>query len=210
MKTNFFEKNKDIPEHSRMESQTRYARKWDHYLKFYDMIWGEFDKPPRLCEVGVDQGDSIKMFAPFCELVIGIDHKPKMCKFPDNVEYLQSCQSDDQKILNYLRPYIPLDIVIDDASHFYDLTRKTFLNLFPMLKPNGKYIIEDWGAWSQTAGVFHQQQATLDRPNAMLPFAKELVEELAIWGRTTSRRFGESRFAKIEYYENILVIHKKK
>jgi len=38
----------------------------------------------------------------------------------------------------------PLDLVIDDASHEYDLTMRSFNALFPLLRPGGHYIIEDW------------------------------------------------------------------
>lgn len=41
----------------------------------------------------------------------------------------------------------PLDLVIDDASHFYDETKKSFDLLFPRLREGGKFIIEDW-QWS--------------------------------------------------------------
>lgn len=41
----------------------------------------------------------------------------------------------------------PIDLVIDDASHFYDETRISFDVLFPRLGPGGVYIIEDW-QWS--------------------------------------------------------------
>lgn len=40
-----------------------------------------------------------------------------------------------------------LDLVVDDASHFYEQTKTSFQTLFPRLRPNGLYIIEDWG-WS--------------------------------------------------------------
>lgn len=40
-----------------------------------------------------------------------------------------------------------LDLVVDDASHFYDHTKTSFQTLFPRLRPGGLYIIEDWG-WS--------------------------------------------------------------
>jgi hypothetical protein len=41
----------------------------------------------------------------------------------------------------------PLDLVIDDASHFVDETRTAFNTLFPHLRPGGAYVIEDW-AWA--------------------------------------------------------------
>lgn len=42
------------------------------------------------------------------------------------------------------------DVIIDDASHFYDLTLASFNGLFPLVKPEGIYVIEDWG-WGQWA-----------------------------------------------------------
>jgi cephalosporin hydroxylase len=39
-----------------------------------------------------------------------------------------------------------LDLVIDDASHFYSLSKASFEILFPLLRPGGLYVIEDW-AW---------------------------------------------------------------
>lgn len=39
----------------------------------------------------------------------------------------------------------PIDIVIDDASHYYDEAKTSFQFLFPRLRPGGLYVIEDWG-----------------------------------------------------------------
>jgi hypothetical protein len=41
----------------------------------------------------------------------------------------------------------PLDLVIDDASHRYEPTLASFEALFPLLRPGGFYIVEDW-AWA--------------------------------------------------------------
>lgn len=41
----------------------------------------------------------------------------------------------------------PIDLVIDDASHFYQETKASFDVLFPQLRKGGKFIIEDW-QWS--------------------------------------------------------------
>jgi hypothetical protein len=38
----------------------------------------------------------------------------------------------------------PLDLIVDDASHLYAATKKSFETLFPLLRPGGLYIIEDW------------------------------------------------------------------
>lgn len=41
---------------------------------------------------------------------------------------------------------LPLDLVIDDCSHQFGLTRSSFETLFPRLRPGGLYVIEDWNA----------------------------------------------------------------
>jgi predicted O-methyltransferase YrrM len=38
----------------------------------------------------------------------------------------------------------PLDLVIDDASHYYAQTKAGFETCFPLVRPGGFYIIEDW------------------------------------------------------------------
>ncbi len=53
----------------------------------------------------------------------------------------------------------PLDLVIDDASHFYDESRSAFEILFPRLRPGGVYAIEDW-QWAHTPGFWEW----LDKP----------------------------------------------
>jgi hypothetical protein len=41
----------------------------------------------------------------------------------------------------------PLDLIIDDASHFYEQTKSSFNFLFPRLREGGVFLIEDW-SWS--------------------------------------------------------------
>jgi cephalosporin hydroxylase len=48
-----------------------------------------------------------------------------------------------------------LDMVIDDASHFYPFSKASFEILFPLLRPGGLYVIEDWawGHWPEFYGM---------------------------------------------------------
>ena len=57
-------------------------------------------------------------------------------------------QSDARKLKEIVAGEFdgPLDLVIDDASHVYKPTKNSFECLFPLLRPGGLYIIEDW-AW---------------------------------------------------------------
>lgn len=90
----------------------------------------------------------------------------------------------------------PLDMVTDDASHFYDLTRSTFEICFPMLKPGGVYIIEDW-AWAHWAG-WQKNSPWPDKP-ALSNFIFELVMASATSPNTIS---------KVECDISNVVVHK--
>jgi len=45
-----------------------------------------------------------------------------------------------------------LDLVIDDASHRYDETVSSFNTLFPLIRPGGVYMLEDW-QWAHVRGI---------------------------------------------------------
>jgi cephalosporin hydroxylase len=66
----------------------------------------------------------------------------------------------------------PLDLVIDDASHWYQPTKQSFETLFPLLRPGGIYIIEDW-AWAHWEGM--QVGRLEDEPTTLI---FELIEAL--------------------------------
>ncbi len=61
-----------------------------------------------------------------------------------------------QKILLGEFPKQDIDLIVDDASHFYKETREAFNIAFPYLKPGGHYVIEDW-AWAHWPGDHWQK-----------------------------------------------------
>jgi predicted O-methyltransferase YrrM len=66
----------------------------------------------------------------------------------------------------------PLDLVIDDASHLYEQTKASFETLFPLLRPGGLYIIEDWdwACWTLPEGHY------LNRHRPLIDLVGRLVE----------------------------------
>lgn len=66
----------------------------------------------------------------------------------------------------------PLDLVIDDASHLYEPTKTSFETLFPLLRPGGFYVIEDW-AWAHW-----QEFQTSDHPWATETEPTKLIFEI--------------------------------
>jgi hypothetical protein len=52
-----------------------------------------------------------------------------------------------------------LDLIVDDASHDYELSLQSFNGLFPMLREGGIYALEDWG-WAHWGGPWQDPNST--------------------------------------------------
>jgi len=136
----------------------------DQYAKFWSLR--ENFAARNILELGMWDGGSIAFWFEYFnpDKHVGVDLQQK-----EDSEYFKRYTSSrglDQKIRTYwginqsdsakLRDIVqaefqgPLDLVIDDASHMYDLTKKSFETLFPLLRPGGLYIVEDW-AWGHWA-----------------------------------------------------------
>jgi cephalosporin hydroxylase len=67
-----------------------------------------------------------------------------------------------------------IDLVIDDASHYYDLSRKSFEIIFPRLREGGLYIIEDW-QWAHMNDARYQNGEIFGDKPALTNFIFELL-----------------------------------
>ena len=67
--------------------------------------------------------------------------------------YYRTSQDDEAALNSILEREMdgPLDLVLDDASHFYEQTKASFEILFPKLRPGGLYVVEDW-SWAHIRG----------------------------------------------------------
>jgi predicted O-methyltransferase YrrM len=59
----------------------------------------------------------------------------------------------------------PIDLVIDDASHFYDETVSSFETIFPRLAPGALFVIEDWNHEHVVAEKIALAVADTSRPD---------------------------------------------
>lgn len=118
--------------------------------------------PRNVLEVGIFEGGSAILLADKWNeaKIVGIDirdpnpsvtrHIAKM-GFADRISLHYNVSQNDTGRVNAILDKEfgeePIDVVIDDCSHLYDLTKATFNNVFPRLKPGGYYVVEDW-AWA--------------------------------------------------------------
>ncbi len=144
-----------------------------------------------IIELGVYKGGSValynELFKPAKLVAIELDTAP----LPQLDAYIKSRaaaarvsvhfgvdQSDHARLAQICTQEFgqqPLDLVIDDASHFLFETRESFRELFPRLRPGGVYVIEDWG-WAHWTGEPWQLQQGGDQFRGREPLTNLLLE----------------------------------
>ncbi len=103
-------------------------------------------------------------------------------KIADRIRtYWGTDQTDSAKLRSLVTRELGggLNLVIDDASHQYEPTKRSFEILFPCVEPGGLYIIEDW-AWSHWAEFQAKDHPWADlTPLTKLVF--DLIEVAGSW-----------------------------
>jgi SAM-dependent methyltransferase len=117
-------------------------------------------------ELGVWQGGMAILLPLLSEELryLGVDMSPPIeaveairksnPRIADRTKFLFRTSQDDAALPTEVRRHFndqPLDLIMDDASHLYAPTKRAFENLFGLLKPGGRYVIEDW-AWAHWPG----------------------------------------------------------
>lgn len=167
--------------------------KTDHgYLPTYQRLADILGPKARICEVGVWHGGSLAMWQwLFPEgLIVGVDINPG-ATWPEGTIKVVASQ-DEPTLPDNLATISPVyDLIVDDASHRGDLTRRTWELLWPLVTPGGWYAIEDWmvglGGWP-------------GYDDSMLRAAESFLRCLDDqWGEVES----------IEYRYGLIVLHKR-
>ena len=150
----------------------------DQYQAFFDEHPGF--APERIFELGLWDGGSMvfwyELFHPSKHVGVDLQNKKNSPYFQrylseqhvkDRVKpYWATDQADSARLRQLWKTEFnqPLDLVIDDASHLYGPTKASFETLFPLLRPGGLYIIEDW-AWGHWKDFFAPDHAwAAERP----------------------------------------------
>lgn len=125
----------------------------DHsYIDTYDSLFqGLKDKPIRFLEVGVLFGESLKMWHEYFthpeSVIVGLDDfsqaggADKIKEELSTYNRIQVVQGDSTT--TDMQAFGPFDVIIDDGDHTVKGQFNTLCKLFPLLKKDGIYIIED-------------------------------------------------------------------
>ncbi|MDR1497309.1 MAG: class I SAM-dependent methyltransferase [Puniceicoccales bacterium] len=170
-----------------------------------------------MLEIGVDNGGGLeiwKKYFPANTVIHGIDINEDCAKlkFPENIHF----HLGDATNADFIREHFEdeqFDIILDDGSHHPKDVIAAFLNLFPLLKNGGIYLVEDCELSYQKNclnGGFLKKGSTIE-------FFKSLVDSLnydyidaADLTREQKKTLKEynKMIRKILFYPNICAIEK--
>jgi hypothetical protein len=183
-----------------------------HYLELYDPFLSPWtDKEIKLLEIGIHRGGSLRLWRDYFPhgRIVGIDLKlPRGFVPGERIQIFEGSQADTRFLTEVATKTAPegFDMIIDDASHIGELTKRTFWHLFDHhLKPGGLYAIEDWGTGYlddfPDGKKFDPKPSILDpfpcHSHGMVGFVKELVDEQGA-GSITLGRNEEFRLSKFQ------------
>lgn len=112
------------------------------YEKYFEPLR---DKPISILEIGVQFGNSLRMWAEYFPnaKIIGLDSVDNKNKFDNpRIQELRGDQSNPNHI-EAVKMFAPFDIIIDDGSHYSHDINNSLRMLFDSVKPGGFYCIED-------------------------------------------------------------------
>jgi hypothetical protein len=130
-----------------LETGTDKASTHHGYLEFYERFFEKLrHKPIKILEIGVLQGASVKMWEKYFPsgTVIGVDINPDVIRFETKrikIEIVD--QSNLQNLIDLGMKYGPFDIIVEDGSHLWEHQITSLRTMFPFVKDNGFYIVED-------------------------------------------------------------------
>jgi hypothetical protein len=142
-----------------------------------------------ILELGIWQGGSPLFYglATDARKVVALDLAPgipvldaiiKRRRLQDKVRLYFGVSQDDRAAVTTLMDDEfgdePIDLVIDDASHYYEYSRKSFEIVFPRMRPGGFYIIEDW-QWAHIDSPDYQSGGHFADKPALTNFIFELL-----------------------------------
>jgi hypothetical protein len=166
----------------------------DQYARFFATRPGFLAR--NVFELGLWDGGSVafwfECFQPYKHVGIDFSERGDSAYFRRYVEtrgldgriatYWSVDQADGERLRTIARQEFDgaLDLVIDDASHLYGPTKSSFETLFPLLRPGGLYLVEDW-AWAH----WNEFHAPSHPWSGETPLTRLVFEQVAATGSST-------------------------
>ncbi|MBX6766584.1 MAG: class I SAM-dependent methyltransferase [Actinomadura rubrobrunea] len=195
------------PMHQYTRHYQRHLEPWrDRRLTVLEIGVGGYDDPAA-------GGGSLRMWRRYFPraLVYGLDIADKSALDQPRIRTVRADQSDPVSLRAVAERFGPFDIVIDDGSHISSHVLTSFEALFPHVRPDGLYVIEDLHGsfWPM---LFAGSEDDLSDPAYTLGFLKTLVDGLHheefLSPQTRRPRPTDTAISEMHFYHNLCVLQK--
>jgi len=166
-----------------------------NYVQFYSSIFDALqDEKLNLVEIGIGKkGGSAKLWDNFFvnSNIFILDYDPKiisrLSEVSKKVKPILVDQSKEDSLDGFATQYGPFDIIIDDGSHLFHHQKLSWERLWPHVKSNGWYIIED-------VHFSYRDRYQHGSGQSISDYFSTFIKEIN-WR-------GQTKFANYRYYDN--------
>jgi hypothetical protein len=138
--------------------------------------------------------------------IVGIDIHDKTHFRERRIDIWQCDQTDSEGLLRLASVYGGFDVVIDDGSHLNQHVVTTFHILFPLLRQNGIYVVEDlqtayWPTWG----------GGISNPRSSMAFFKRLADGLnhvEYCAANYEPNYFDQNVVELAFFHNLIFIRK--
>lgn len=209
----------DLPALAKYFGTDKWGAHWyaQHYQRHFAALRR---RPLRILEIGIggyadpaQGGESLRMWKAYFPRasVCGVDIHHKHAHDERRIKTFVGSQDDEDFLQRLNREQGPFDIVIDDGSHMNAHVIRSFQILFPLLKEDGIYVVEDTQTayWPQFGGAPAQDTAA---PTS-LNFLKRLTDglnhrEFPVRGPHFAPGYFDRHIVAMHFYHNLVFIQK--
>ena len=188
------------------------------YLRFYDRRLQHLrNEPFTLLEIGVYRGGSVRTWSSYFPraTIVGLDVSEECRQYErGNIAIRIGDASDPGFLFDVVREFGRPLVVLDDGSHRWDHQIASLHTLFPILRPDGIYIVEDLDTSFEAhlAQAPFQGHATVSAFDHLALLARRVVADAAFGSEKTHDLFIEDNYrwvGSVEFVRRACVLTKR-
>src|SRR5215467_4386466 len=192
--------------------------KWDAhwYMEHYQRYFASLrTKRLNVLEIGVGGyeypdrgGESLRMWKAYFRRsrIVGIDLHDKSQLSEQRIDIRQCDQTDSVALTRVSTEYQGFDIIIDDGSHENEHVIETFKILFPLLRADGIYVVED----TQTS-YWPSKGGGIGNPGSLMAFFKAISDGLNYMEYPIENyepTYLDRHVIEMAFFHNLIIIRK--
>lgn len=190
-------------------NQGNLITKWSNYFEIYDKHLKKFRNKENvtLMEFGIFQGGSLDMWENYFYnnlKIIGLDINPNCKKLEDaNKQVIIGDQEDRTFLKKVMQETGEVDLVIEDGGHEMNQQINTYLEVFPFVKEDGIFLIEDLHT-----SYLDEYHGGYKRKGTFIEFSKDLLDDIV--NNNLNESTNHSNLIKaLNIYQSVMVFYKK-